>query len=147
MPRKHGHGRLKAGEAQKCGIPEPLQRLADRAIGHSRASSWAPFPERPIDGCVEDVDPTLQAEARKLEARIAIPNAEGRLKPACSRRCGSRRGTSPSGDALAPGRNGRREACSGLPEMSAQELHAFMPEHRRRVMSVMEMHRTMMGRI
>jgi RND family efflux transporter MFP subunit len=39
------------------------------------------FPGRPISGRVEYVYPTLQAEARTLKARIAIPNAQGRLKP------------------------------------------------------------------
>jgi hypothetical protein len=32
-----------------------------------------------------------------------------------------------------------------LPEMTAQELEAFMPEHRARVMRLMEMHRAMMA--
>lgn len=40
-----------------------------------------------------------------------------------------------------------RHDLTRMPEMSAQELHGFMPEHRRRVMSLMEMHRTMMGRM
>lgn len=40
-----------------------------------------------------------------------------------------------------------RQDLTRMPDMNAQELHAFMPEHRRRVMSLMEMHRTMMGRM
>ena len=32
-----------------------------------------------------------------------------------------------------------------MPEMSASELGVFMPEHRARVMRLMEMHRSMMG--
>jgi hypothetical protein len=40
-----------------------------------------------------------------------------------------------------------RQDLTRMPEMNAQELRAFMPEHRRRVMSLMEMHRTMMGRM
>jgi Cu(I)/Ag(I) efflux system membrane fusion protein len=39
------------------------------------------FPGRPVEGRVEYVYPTLQAEARTLKARIAVPNPEGRLKP------------------------------------------------------------------
>jgi hypothetical protein len=34
-----------------------------------------------------------------------------------------------------------------MPEMSPQELLALMPEHRQRVMRLMEMHRGMMGRM
>jgi hypothetical protein len=40
-----------------------------------------------------------------------------------------------------------RRDLTRMPAMSAQELHAFMPEHNRRVMALMEMHRTMMGRM
>ena len=40
-----------------------------------------------------------------------------------------------------------RQDLTRMPEMSAQELHAFMPEHQRRMMRLMEMHRTMMGRM
>ncbi len=39
------------------------------------------FPGRPIHGRVEYIYPTLQAEARTLKARIAIPNPDGRIKP------------------------------------------------------------------
>ena len=39
------------------------------------------FPGRPISGRVEFIYPTLQAEARTLKARIAIPNPDRRLKP------------------------------------------------------------------
>jgi hypothetical protein len=38
-----------------------------------------------------------------------------------------------------------RQDLTRLPQMSARELHAFMPEHHRRMMSLMEMHRRMMG--
>ncbi|MGH7483695.1 MAG: efflux RND transporter periplasmic adaptor subunit, partial [Longimicrobiales bacterium] len=41
----------------------------------------AAFPGRPIAGTVEYVYPTLQEQSRTLEARVAIPNPEGRLKP------------------------------------------------------------------
>ena len=37
-----------------------------------------------------------------------------------------------------------RQDLTRMPEMSAQELHAFMPEHHDRVMRVMQKHRTMM---
>jgi multidrug efflux pump subunit AcrA (membrane-fusion protein) len=39
------------------------------------------FPGRPIAGRVQYVYPTLQSEARTLKARIALPNADGRIKP------------------------------------------------------------------
>lgn len=38
-----------------------------------------------------------------------------------------------------------REDLRRLPEMSVSELQTFMPEHRQRVMRLMEMHRGMMG--
>jgi hypothetical protein len=38
-----------------------------------------------------------------------------------------------------------REDLKRLPEMSTSELQTFMPEHRQRVMRLMEMHRGMMG--
>jgi hypothetical protein len=38
-----------------------------------------------------------------------------------------------------------REDLRRLPEMSTSELQTFMPEHRQRVMRLMEMHRSMMG--
>ena len=38
-----------------------------------------------------------------------------------------------------------REDLKRLPEMSLQELETFMPEHRQRMMRLMEMHRSMMG--
>jgi multidrug efflux pump subunit AcrA (membrane-fusion protein) len=37
------------------------------------------FPGRPIRGHVEYVYPTLQAQARTLKARIALPNPDGRI--------------------------------------------------------------------
>jgi multidrug efflux pump subunit AcrA (membrane-fusion protein) len=39
------------------------------------------FPGRPIAARIEYVYPTFQTETRTLEARIAIPNPEGRIKP------------------------------------------------------------------
>ncbi|MGH7576871.1 MAG: hypothetical protein ACREM1_17315 [Longimicrobiales bacterium] len=38
-----------------------------------------------------------------------------------------------------------RQDLARMPEMSGQELQEFMPEHHRRVMSLMDMHRRMMG--
>lgn len=38
-----------------------------------------------------------------------------------------------------------RQDLRQMPEMTAQELESFMPEHRQRVMRLMEMHREMMG--
>ena len=38
-----------------------------------------------------------------------------------------------------------RQDLRQMPEMSAQELETFMPEHRARVTRLMEMHREMMG--
>lgn len=38
-----------------------------------------------------------------------------------------------------------RQDLRQMPEMSAQELESFMPEHRTRVMRLMEMHREMMA--
>lgn len=49
--------------------------------GAAATVELAAFPGRPIAGTVEYVYPTLQAEARSLKARIAIPNPGGRLKP------------------------------------------------------------------
>jgi hypothetical protein len=37
-----------------------------------------------------------------------------------------------------------RSDLTSMPEMSAQELHAFMPEHHSRVLRLMDMHRAMM---
>jgi Cu(I)/Ag(I) efflux system membrane fusion protein len=39
------------------------------------------FPGRPLRGRVEYVYPTLESESRTLKARVAIPNADGRIKP------------------------------------------------------------------
>jgi multidrug efflux pump subunit AcrA (membrane-fusion protein) len=39
------------------------------------------FPGRPIATRIEYVSPTFQTETRTLEARIAIPNPDGRIKP------------------------------------------------------------------
>lgn len=41
----------------------------------------AAYPGRPFKGRVEYVYPTLDDESRTLEARIAVANSEGRLKP------------------------------------------------------------------
>lgn len=40
---------------------------------------------------------------------------------------------------------GLRQDLRQMPEMTAPELESFMPEHRQRVMRLMEMHRDMMG--
>ena len=37
-----------------------------------------------------------------------------------------------------------RQDLVRLPEMSASQLHSFMPEHRARIMRFMQMHRSMM---
>jgi Cu(I)/Ag(I) efflux system membrane fusion protein len=49
--------------------------------GSAATVELAAFPGRPLAGAVEYIYPTLQSEARTLKARIAIPNADGRLKP------------------------------------------------------------------
>ena len=49
--------------------------------GSSASIELAAYPGRPFKGRVEYVSPTLQAESRTLEARIAVANSEGRLKP------------------------------------------------------------------
>ena len=41
----------------------------------------AAFPGQPLAGVVSYLQPTLQAEARTLRARIVLPNPEGRLRP------------------------------------------------------------------
>lgn len=59
-------------------------READAGIvqeGDAATIEFAAFPGRPLAGRVEYVYPTLQAEARTLKARIAMPNPDGRLKP------------------------------------------------------------------
>lgn len=38
-----------------------------------------------------------------------------------------------------------RQDLRQMPQMSAQELESFMPEHRQRIMRLMEMHREMMA--
>lgn len=38
-----------------------------------------------------------------------------------------------------------RQDLTRMADMNAQEMHSLMPEHHRRVMSLMEMHRRMMG--
>jgi hypothetical protein len=40
-----------------------------------------------------------------------------------------------------------RQDMTRMPDMSAAELRAFMPEHRARMMRLMEMHRSMMSRM
>ena len=40
-----------------------------------------------------------------------------------------------------------RQDLVRMPEMGAQELHTFMPEHHGRVARLIEMHRAMMGRM
>jgi len=49
--------------------------------GSDATVELAAFPGRPLKGRVEYIYPTLQNESRTLKARIAIPNADGRLKP------------------------------------------------------------------
>lgn len=59
-------------------------READAGLvheGNAASVELAAFPGRPIAGRVEYVYPTLQAQARTLKARIAIPNPQGRLRP------------------------------------------------------------------
>jgi membrane fusion protein, copper/silver efflux system len=59
-------------------------REGDAGVAREGAAATielAAFPGRPIAGRVDYVYPTLQAEARTLKARIAIPNPDGRLRP------------------------------------------------------------------
>ncbi|HUF12304.1 MAG TPA: efflux RND transporter periplasmic adaptor subunit [Longimicrobiales bacterium] len=59
-------------------------READAGLvqeGDAALVELAAYPGRPIAGRVEYVYPTLQAQARTLKARIAIPNPQGRLRP------------------------------------------------------------------
>jgi RND family efflux transporter MFP subunit len=49
--------------------------------GSAATVELASFPGRPIRGRVEYVYPTLENTSRTLKARIAVPNADGRIKP------------------------------------------------------------------
>ncbi|MGH7465546.1 MAG: efflux RND transporter periplasmic adaptor subunit, partial [Longimicrobiales bacterium] len=49
--------------------------------GDAATIEVAALPGRPVQGRVEYIYPTLQAQARTLKARIAIANPDGRLKP------------------------------------------------------------------
>jgi Cu(I)/Ag(I) efflux system membrane fusion protein len=49
--------------------------------GSAATVELAAFPGRPIAGTVEYVYPTLENASRTLKARIAIANADGRIKP------------------------------------------------------------------
>lgn len=49
--------------------------------GSAATVELSSFPGRPLRGTVEYVYPTLENESRTLKARIAIPNADGRIKP------------------------------------------------------------------
>jgi Cu(I)/Ag(I) efflux system membrane fusion protein len=49
--------------------------------GSAATVELASFPGRPIRGRVEYVYPTLANTSRTLKARIAVPNADGRIKP------------------------------------------------------------------
>jgi Cu(I)/Ag(I) efflux system membrane fusion protein len=60
--------------------------LREQDAGSVREGSGAvvelnAFPGRPLKGEVEYIYPTLENQSRTLKARIAIPNADGRLKP------------------------------------------------------------------
>jgi multidrug efflux pump subunit AcrA (membrane-fusion protein) len=85
-----------AGQAVQAG--QPLYTIADLsevwveaevreadagliAEGDVATVEVSAFPGRPLQGRVEYVYPTLQEQARTLKARIAIANADGRLKP------------------------------------------------------------------
>ena len=59
-------------------------RDADAAkvrVGSTAAIEIAGLPGRPVEGRVEYVYPTMQAEARTIRARVAVANAGGVLKP------------------------------------------------------------------
>lgn len=59
-------------------------READAGLvqqGDAATVELAAFPGRLLAGRIEYVYPTLQAQARTLKARIAVTNADGRLKP------------------------------------------------------------------
>lgn len=49
--------------------------------GSTAIVELAAFPGRPIQGRVQFVYPTMDAQARTLTARIGIPNPDGRIKP------------------------------------------------------------------
>lgn len=60
--------------------------LRERDAGRVREGSaatleLAAFPARPLVGRVEYVNPTLQEASRTIQARIALPNPDGRIKP------------------------------------------------------------------
>jgi multidrug efflux pump subunit AcrA (membrane-fusion protein) len=85
-----------AGEAVTAGQPlyriadlgevwvEAELREADAALveqGDAATVELSALPGRPIRGRIEYVYPTLQAEARSLKVRVAVPNGDRRLKP------------------------------------------------------------------
>ncbi|HEU0301396.1 MAG TPA: efflux RND transporter periplasmic adaptor subunit, partial [Longimicrobium sp.] len=49
--------------------------------GSPATVEFAAFPGQPLAGVVSYLQPTLQAEARTLRARIVLSNPEGRLRP------------------------------------------------------------------
>lgn len=49
--------------------------------GSGASIELAAYPGRPFRGRVEYVSPTVQEDTRTLEARIAVANSDGRLKP------------------------------------------------------------------
>jgi multidrug efflux pump subunit AcrA (membrane-fusion protein) len=85
-----------AGEAVTAGQPlyriadlgevwvEAELREADAALveqGDAATVELSALPGRPIRGRIEYAYPTLQAEARSLKVRVAVPNGDRRLKP------------------------------------------------------------------
>lgn len=51
------------------------------AVGQRATVSSRGMPDRPIEGIIAFVDPTLDEKTRTVEARIEIPNTDGRLRP------------------------------------------------------------------
>jgi membrane fusion protein, copper/silver efflux system len=50
-------------------------------VGSPVTAEFAAYPGRPFTGHVAYVYPTLEAQARAIRARVAVPNPEGLLKP------------------------------------------------------------------
>jgi len=51
------------------------------AEGSSAEVEFAAFPGQPVSGRVSFVAPTLQGASRSVQARIAVPNPDGKLRP------------------------------------------------------------------
>jgi cobalt-zinc-cadmium efflux system membrane fusion protein len=62
-------------------VDVPERNLAGIRVGKSAQIEVPAYPNRSFQGKVVQVDPTLDPQTRRVQARIAVDNAEGLLKP------------------------------------------------------------------